>query len=161
MLENPTLKKRYIPKHDKTEEGLQRRVCSYLRKHYPHVVFRSDYASGLRLTRNQAMIHKSLQSSSGWPDLFLYLPITKTKENGEVVQYGGLALELKVEGTAIYVTRGPRKGKLVADPHIQAQAQMLKVLNVMGYCARFAVGYDKAIQIIDWYMGAPENETLF
>ena len=48
---------------------------------------------------------------------------------------------------------GPRKGKLLTDPHIQEQAAVLKALLHKGYYANFAVGFDEAQRIIDWYFG--------
>lgn len=155
ILKPYTPKPRYIPKVKKHEESLQRQVCSYLRLQYPHVVFRSDYASGLRLTINQARIHRSLQSGKSWPDLFIYLP---RKVDGK--QYAGMALELKREGIPIKVTRGPRKGQLVADIHIREQYYMLQRLERLGYWADFAIGFDDAINKIDYYMGKPENVGL-
>ena len=145
-------KARYIPKVVKHEENLQRAVCSYIRNHYPHVIFRSDYSSGLHLTVNQARINKSLQSGRSFPDLFLYEP-----RGG----YAGLAIELKKDKTAIIVTTGPRKGHLVANPHIQEQYLMLKDLKRRGYKAEFGIGYDATIRIIDEYMGVMENTTMF
>ena len=121
---------------------------------YPHVIFRSDYASGLHLTINQARIHASLQSGRAWPDLFIYEP-----SRG----YYGLAIELKKEGTSVIMKIGERKGKLSTDPHIQEQALMLKTLLKKGYYANFAVGFDDAVKIIDWYFQkkSPQNGELF
>jgi hypothetical protein len=148
-------KPRYVPKVQKHEESIQRQVCSYLRLQYPSVIFRSDYASGLRLTEGQARIHKSLQSGRSWPDLFVYEP-RQIKDK----HYCGLALELKRDGASVILKVGPRKGKLSTDKHIQEQAAMLKMLSSKGYYANFAVGFDEAVNIIDWYMGRPENASL-
>ena len=145
-------KPRYIPKTKKHEENLQRAICTYIRRRYPDVIFRSDYSSGLRLTKNQANINKSLQSGRAFPDLFLYEP------RGD---YAGLAIELKKEGTAIIVTKGPRKGHLVANEHLQEQYLVLKGLQRKGYKAEFGVGYEQTVKIIDSYMGVPENTELF
>jgi hypothetical protein len=128
-----TPKKRFTPAKVKHEESLQRQVCRYLRLQYPNIIFRSDYASGLQLTMNQAAIHKSLQSGRSWPDLFIYKP-----SRG----YSGLALEIKRENNVIYLKRGLRKGLLTSDPHIQEQALMLRELNDLGYFARFGIGFD-------------------
>lgn len=68
-------------------------------------------------------------------------------------EYCGLALELKKEGTTIVVTRGPRKGQITADEHIQGQARTLSTLKKGGWFATFGVGYDQTIKIIDWYFG--------
>jgi hypothetical protein len=94
-----------------------------------NLIFRSDYASDLQLTMHQAAIQKRLQSSRSWSALFIYKP-----SRG----YAGLALELKQEGTVIYLKRGPRKGLLTSNPHVQEQALMLQELNNFGYFARSA-----------------------
>lgn len=158
QLANPTRKPRYIPKVTKHEESLQKQVCSYLRLQYPNVIFRSDFASGLKLSQYQATQHKRLQSSRSWPDLFIYKPMQHSDKF-----YCGLALELKKEGTSVILKIGPRKGHLSTDPHIQEQALMLKQLNQLGYYANFAVGFDEAVKIIDWYMKKPQqgNQTIF
>jgi hypothetical protein len=151
------LKRRYIPKITKHEENIQRRVCTYIRRNYPNVIFRSDYASGLHLTVNQAKIHASMQSGRSWPDLFIYEPMQH-----EDKFYCGLALELKRDGVTIKLKTGERKGKLTSDPHIREQAIMLRSLLSKGYYANFAVGYDEAISIINWYFKrkVPLNEEL-
>lgn len=149
-------KRRFTPAKIKREEPLQRQVCQYISLAYPHVIYRSDFASGLHLTMHQAMIHKSLQSGRAWVDLFVYKP-----SRG----YCGLALEIKRPGTVIYLSRGPRKGQLTSDPHIREQAQMLQELNNLGYFARFGVGFDQCRRIIDWYLQPDykeqENGELF
>jgi hypothetical protein len=144
-------KARYIPKLVKHEESIQRQVCQYLRLQYPHVIFRSDYASGLHLTAHQARLHAAMQSGRAWPDLFVYHP---RKVDGQ--QYAGLALELKKEGTVITL----KNGNMTANLHIREQAAMLDELSKRGYWADFAVGFDDAINKIDHYMGKPENIGL-
>ena len=151
LLQPYTPKPRFIPKKTFHEDSIQRQVCSYLRLQYPQVIYRSDYAGTYIEGRYQRTKHL-MQSSRGFPDLFIYTP-----KRG----FHGLALELKREGTIIYLTRGPRKGKLTAELHIQEQAAVLQQLNNEGYFARFAVGYDKAQRMIDWYMGKPDNAELF
>lgn len=142
----------YIPKVKKHEENVQRRVATYIRREFPGVEFHSDYAAGLKLTENQARIRKSLNSGRGWSDMFIAYP-----SRG----YHGLFLELKKDDVAIYVTRGPRKGQLVASQQIEIEAAFLEKMNSLGYLARFTVGYTKAITLIDWYLCKPENESLF
>lgn len=149
---NSRTSQRYVPKVIKHEESIQLQVCSYLRLQYPNVIFRSDYASGLMLTINQARTHKRLQSSRSFPDLFIY-----EARRG----FHGLALELKKDGTAVILKIGPRKGKLSSDPHIQEQAEMLQRLANGGYYAEFAVGFDEAVAKIDWYFGNDNQPSLF
>lgn len=156
LLRPSPVKRRYHPGKIKHEESVQRQICRYLKLQYPNVIFRSDFASGLHLTMNQAVIHKSLQSGRSFPDLFIYKPSR---------DYAGLTLELKKEGTTIYVTRGPHKGELTADPHIREQALMLQELNRLGYFARFGVGFDSCKRLVDWYLNPgykdAENGELF
>lgn len=136
-------------------------VARYIKLQYPHVNFFSDYAAGVRLTMNQAVIRKSLQSGKGWPDMFIAWPTTIKKKDGTTKHYCGLFLELKKEGTTIYATKGPRKGKLVSNEHIQHQAAVLNSLNEAGYLALFGVGFDQCQKIIDGYMGKPQTAELF
>lgn len=122
----------------------------------------SDFGAGAWLTKSQAGIQKAMQSSRGFPDLFIYEPRTVKHEDGTEKFYAGLAIELKKEGTTIIVTRGARKGHLTSDPHIQEQFLMLKELKKKGYYANFGVGFDEARKIIDWYMGRQvANAELF
>lgn len=146
-----TPKPRYIPKIQKHEESIQKQVCSYLRLQYAHVIFRSDYASGLHLTMNQARVHRSLQSGRAFPDLFIYEP-----SRG----FHGMALELKKDGTTIILKTGARKGRLTSDPHIQEQAQVINDLRHKGYYADFAVGFDDAVNKINWYFGKTNVEMF-
>jgi len=62
--------------------------------------------------------------------------------------YHGMFLELKKEGTTVYL----KDGSLSTNPHIQEQAAMIRRLNELGYFARFAVGFKEARQAIIEYM---------
>lgn len=157
-LQAKSVQSRYIPKKANHELLLQSQICTYIKMQYPHVIFKSDYGAGLKLTIAQAATQKRLNSSRSFPDLFIYHPITRGDTH-----YCGLALELKKEGTAIVVSRGPRKGQLVQNEHIREQYMMLRALAKVGYCANFAVGFDDAKKKIDAYFGRiePENTTIF
>lgn len=154
MSYRPTLlaKRPYIPKRKSPELDIQRRVCQYLRDNYPGVMFHSDYSAGLGLTENQAKINKSIQFDSGMPDLYIF-----ARSRG----YVGLALELKKDGTTVILKIGQNKGRLTSDPHIRKQAGMLKRMSSAGWYGNFAIGYQEAIGIIDWYFERPKNQTLF
>lgn len=152
---------RYIPKVQKHEESLQKMVARYIRLHYPHAHFFSDYAAGAYLSKTQRGVRKALQSGKAWPDMFIAHPAVIKGKDGETHHYCGLFIELKKDGTTIRVTRGPNKGQLVADSHIREQAQVLIDLNRLGYYAVFGIGFDDTIKLIDWYMGKPENASLF
>lgn len=139
------------------ESTLQCHVADYLRLQYPHVLFHSDYGSGIKLTPGQAAKQKRQNGGRrAWPDLFIAETIIVKKEDGTYKGLSGLFVELKREGTRIY----KRDGTLVADQHIREQHALLVELERRGYAARFAVGFDQAKQIIDWYLGGPVDEEV-
>lgn len=144
----------------KKEELLHLRICDYLRKNYPDVLFRTDFSSGMKMTPGQAAKHKKFQKSRAWPDLFIAKSTMKIEYNryaGEqfLDGYSGLFLELKAEGTKLY----KKNGEMVANKHYREQAEMLEKLRLNGYIAEFAVGYDEAIKIITDYLGEPNPQT--
>jgi hypothetical protein len=122
----------------RSEATVQQQVCRYLRIQYPSAIFRSDFASGMKLTMGQATKHKALQSSRAWPDLFIYEPVADRQ---------GLAMELKAEGVTVF----KKDGTLRKDEHLEEQAAMLEALRRRGYVATFAIGFDQAKSIIDEY----------
>ena len=145
----------------KKEELLHLKVCDYLRKNYPDVLFRTDFSSGMKMTPGQAAKHKKFQKSRAWPDLFIAKPerdVFRCSYSGHKYYkfFGGLFLELKAEGTKLY----KKNGEMVANKHYQEQAEMLKKLRSNGYAADFAVGYDQAIQIITDYLGEPKHKKV-
>lgn len=135
----------------KKEETLHLKVCDYLRKNYPDVLFRTDFSSGMKMTPGQAAKHKKFQKGRAWPDLF----IACSDRDGWEIKECGLFLELKAEGTKLY----KKNGEMVANKHYQEQAEMLEKLRLNGYIAEFAVGYDQAIKIITDYLGEPNPQT--
>lgn len=125
-----------------TESQLHLALADWLSWQYPRALWRSDFASGLKLTPGQAVRHKRLQSSRAWPDLMIYEPRNDKQ---------GLALELKVQGTKIYRL----DGKLVADLHIREQSAMLDALRERGYEAHFAIGLDDCMKKVNDYLETP------
>lgn len=127
------------------ESELQTMVADYLRLQYPNVQFHSDFGSGIKLTKGQAIKQKRQNGGRrAWPDMFIAEP-KGTKH--------GLFIELKREGTRI-----KKKDGSSATEHIAEQAEMLGKLANKGYQAEFAVGFDQAKEIIDNYL-KEENET--
>ena len=134
-----------------SEADLHLQVCQYLRLKHPTAIFRTDFASGIKMTMGQAAKHKRLQSSRAWPDIFIANPVWLGDGNAEpdIPTFWGLFIELKREGVAVYL----KNGALTANPHIREQAAMLEQLENLGYCAKFAVGFEAATELIDWYLG--------
>lgn len=146
----------------KTEEDLHLKICDYLRKNYPDVLFRTDFSSGMKMSPGQAVKHKKFQKSRAWPDLFIAKAKIVEHQVGiqpeDTVEYllSGLFLELKAEGTQIY----KKDGTLRKNKHIEEQAEMLKLLSQAGYRARFAIGYKQAIFEIQEYLGKPKPKKV-
>ena len=131
----------------KKEEEIHLRVCDYLRKNYPDVLFRTDFSSGMKMSPGQAAKHKKFQKSRAWPDLFI------AESN---ILASGLFLELKAEGTKIY----KRNGEIRKNKHLIEQDKMLEELIKKGYRTRFVIGYDQAIFEIQQYLGEPKPKKV-
>ena len=131
----------------KTEENLHLKICDYLRKNYPDVLFRTDFSSGMKMTPGQAAKHKKFQKGRAWPDLFI-------AESNNFAS--GLFLEIKAEDVIVFNTNG----KVRKNKHLIEQDKMLKELRKKGYRARFAIGYEQAIFEIQQYLGEPKPKKV-
>lgn len=129
----------------KKEESLHLLVCNYLKIQYPKVIFMSDMASGMKLTMGQAVRAKKMRSSRGMPDLF----IAESKESPVGQTLHGLFIELKREGTKIFLKDGVTP---VGDQHIQEQSHVLQILRNKNYMAVFGIGFTQTKNIIDHYL---------
>lgn len=134
------------------ESDLQVKVANYLVQNYPEIQFHSDFGSGIKLTKGQAMKQKRQNGGRrGWPDMFIAEPrdIEVDYEYTTIVEhYNGLMIELKKDGTRLH-----KKDGSWATEHIAEQAETLQALQDRGYETYFAVGFEKAKQIIDEYLG--------
>lgn len=143
----------------KNEENLHLKICDYLRKNYPDVLFRTDFSSGMKMSPGQAVKHKKFQKSRAWPDLFIAESgVVKFKEGNLIVNLrkNGMFLELKADGVKLY----KKNGEMVANKHYQEQAEMLKKLRDRNYYAEFAIGYKDAIEQIREYLGKPKPKKV-
>ena len=146
------------------ESSLQMQVAEYLCRQYPDVQFHSDFGSGVKLSKIQAVTQLRQNGyRRGWPDMVIAHKSTATirTKNGGLKQafYGALFIELKKDGETLYP--GPRAkkrfksidGKEYKTEHLMEQADVLYKLRNAGYAAEFAIGFDEAIKIIDEYLG--------
>ena len=131
----------------KTEENLHLKICDYLRKNYPDVLFRTDFSSGMKMSPGQAAKHKKFQKGRAWPDLFI-------AESNNFAS--GLFLEIKAENVIVF----KKNGKVRKNKHLIEQDKMLKELRKKGYRARFAIGYNQAIFEIQQYLGEPKHKKV-
>ena len=123
------------------EKDTHRLVAQYLHVAYPRIIFASDFAAGLKLPIWLAKRQKELRSGKSYPDMFIAEP------RGA---YHGLFLELKKEGTQVYKRNGAVRAS--KDDRLQLQHDIIVALNSKGYYASFAIGYENAKLIIDWYL---------
>ncbi len=132
-----------------SEEDLSFMVARYMQLKHPTVLYHFDFGSGTKLTMGQAVKNKRLNKRS-WPDLFIakqaILPFSNLDLKGT---YNGLFIELKKDGTKIYLKDGRT---LVASEHIRAQASTLESLRMAGYMAEFVIGFDECTKLIDDYL---------
>ena len=162
------------------ESDLQIMVADYLRLRYPKVLFHSDFGSGIKMTKGQAIKQKRQNGGRrGWPDMFVAQPragalkwgplVAEYDDNGnletiksdiespETIKFG-LFLELKKEGEKLLVGKRVKNrflsidGKEYKTEHLKEQADVIYELNQRGYAAYFAVGFEQAKQIIDDYL---------
>ena len=102
----------------KKEEILHLKVCDYLRKNYPDVLFRTDFSSGMKMSPGQAAKHKKFQRKRAWPDLFITESgFVEFKEDGLIghLRKNGMFLELKADGVKLY----KKDGTLRKNKHIE------------------------------------------
>lgn len=121
-----------------TEAQTQKAVCLYVKAQYPKAIFWSDL-SGIKLSIGLATKLKNLKSHRGIPDWFC--PIASRG-------YTGLFLELKKPGIKLKKRDGNWKSE-----HLKEQSDMIDSLKEEGYFASFAIGFDQAKELIDWYLG--------
>lgn len=126
------------------EASIHSAVAGFLRAQYPGIIFRTDFAAGIKMTMGQAVRHKQMQSGRAYPDLFIAQPVGK---------YHGMFVELKAEGTPVYL----KNGQITKNPHIREQLAMLEELDSLGYRAIIAVGFEQAIKQIKQYLGGTND----
>lgn len=133
------------------EENVQVKVAEYLATNYPSVQFHSDFGSGCKLTKGQAIKQKRQNAGRrGWPDM----TVAESRSGKH-----GLYIELKRDGEKLLA--GPRTknrflsidGKEYKTEHLKEQAGVIYKLNQRGYIASFAVGFEEAKKLIDDYLG--------
>lgn len=141
-----------------TESELQVALADYIRLRYPNVLFHSDFGSGIKLTKGQAMKQKRQNGGRrGWPDLFIAQSAPRCVDGSWKYEYYGLFLELKAEGNSPF----KKDGALKKDEHLEEQWEMLQELEKRGYKARFATGFNEAKKLIDDYLGGTDGEVEF
>lgn len=120
-----------------SEASLHQQVVDYIKYQYPKVLFRTDFAAGIKMTIGQAVKHKKLQKCDKWPDIFIAKPAGA---------HSGLFLELKTDPN-LFNKKFEYKTK-----HLKEQAEVLDQLNRTGYLAFFACGFEDAKNKIDRYL---------
>jgi hypothetical protein len=122
-----------------SEKELLEVICRFLKDAYPNVIYRIDFAAGMKMSIGQAMKQKRLQHSRAYPDIFIAEPRGK---------YHGLFIELK---KSLSVLR-KKDGDLIKDRHVIEQKEMLDSLQERGYRAIFTYGYHNTVANINEYL---------
>lgn len=127
------------------ERTIHKQVCRYIKLQYPKAIFNSDL-SGMNTHKIQAAQNKALRSSRAFPDIVIYEP-----KNG----FHGLFIELKADGVRLWKKKGDW-----ASEHLREQADMIHELRKRGYYASFAIGFDEAKRVIDFYLTPSSKQSL-
>lgn len=131
----------YIPpvKREKkhSELDVHSAVCKYLK--LKNLMFISDFAAGIKMTKGMAMRQKSQKSDHDWPDIFVAEPKGR---------YHGLFIEIKRDRDSLY----NKNGSMIKSDHLTDQLTCINLLNEKGYFARFACGFDEAKELVDNYL---------
>lgn len=120
----------------KEEKSLHQRICNFLDKEFPRVIYSVDPA-GIRLSVGQASEVKRKRCKN-WKNLDI--PISHPSKH-----FHSLFLEVKKE------TPFKLNGELKADETIQEQAKTIQEHIRLGSYACFVWTYDQAVDIITKY----------
>lgn len=131
------------------EARTHERAVQYLKSYHPNVIFRTDFAAGIKLPPWIAKRQKILQWRRGFPDITLYQP---ARPEGYETFCHGLVLEIKAAGVKLKT----RDGRWAED-HFREQYEMLVLLKSRGYAAAFARGYEEICAVFEWYLTGTES----
>lgn len=131
------------------EARTHERAVQLLRRDYPYVIFRTDFAAGIKLPPWLARRQKLLQWGKGYPDLTILQP---AKPAGYSSFCHGLFIEIKAAGVKLKL----RDGRW-AEPHFEAQFKVLQMLHDRGYAVAFAVGDEQIKAVLEWYLSGTSD----
>lgn len=121
------------------EYHLQKQVAQWLNIAYPSVLFMSDTIASVRLKIPQQMRNKAIQKPNfHCPDLIIFEPRHI---------WHALFIELKSESPYLKNTFSLKK-----NPHIEAQEETMKQLQVRGYACHFSWTFEQTKKIIENYL---------
>jgi len=121
-----------------TETNVQNAICKYLK--LKGVMFISDSAAGMVLSKGMVNRMKTNRSNHSFPDIFICEPCGN---------FHGLFIEVKRSYEDLYNLNGSFK----KSDHIDAQIECLVQLRKRGYRAEFACGFDECKKIVNNYFG--------
>lgn len=132
-----------LTKHGKiapaSETSQQVTLIKIIRLRWPFLLFRTDFAAGMLMSKRMAGRHMQQQKGKSWPDMFFAHPAGR---------YHGLFLEIKKDRSEVW----NQNGTMVASDHIRDQDRVLKHLSGLSYKSEFAFGVDHALEIIETYL---------
>lgn len=140
-------------------------VCRHLKRNYPGVYFFTDFAAGVDLSDTQRKSMMMQRSDDGNPDLW----IIEARQG-----YYAMCMEFKQTGVTVYtkdrkLKKQPyrrayttKKGLFFkSGDHLQDQAKALKKLGSKNVYGCWGLGAERAIKLIDWYLGNEQTGLEF
>lgn len=134
--------------HVNAENDIYRLIAQHMSLYYQGTPYHFDLSGVNNTSRYSRSLYKTINKDAGFPDLFVY-----QRSHPKFGEYIGLAIEVKADGVAIK----KRDGSLVADPHIQEQAEWIGRLNSKGYFAAFCTGWSSCQELLDAYLRGEAN----
>lgn len=122
------------------ETDLQSKICKWLKKEYPGILFISDFAAGMQLSPFLSNIRSIQACDYKWPDLCIFVPSPN---------YHGLVIEIKTGVDKVFLKDGIT---LLKNDHVLSQYKTIKKLRSLGYAACFGCGEADIKKIVTDYM---------
>lgn len=135
-------------KKSHSESDLQSKICIWLKRTYPDLLWLSDYAAGIPLQPFSARLRSVQSCNHKMVDLIILKPMT-TKLLSGLPCYHGLCLELKTGHDKVFMQDGIA---LLKNEHTLSQYQTIKMLRAQGYAACFGCGEIEIKKLVVDYM---------
>ena len=136
------------------ESDLQTKICIWLKKTYPGILFISDFAAGMQLSPFLAGLRSLHACDAKMVDLIILMP----SKADLIYNYHALCLELKTGADKVFMQDGLT---LLKNDHILAQYETIKQLRSLNYAACFACGEVQIKQLIVDYMNGVYKNPVY
>lgn len=135
-------------KKSHSESDLQSKICIWLKRTYPELLFISDFAAGIHLSQFLASLRSIQSCNYKMVDLIILRPMTMKLLSG-LPCYHGLCLELKTGHDKVFMQD---RITLLKNEHTLSQYRTIKMLRAQGYAACFGCGEIEIKKLVVDYM---------